>query len=137
MPSGDNRENMRTASIFLILLVCMAAVVTAGCAETKDLGSVTPPTTVTGTGPATVKLISLGGAHTFHVTSFGEHAGLIISITGTKRDTEGRTKSGTVVRDAMAPGNIDASKTLNLPEDVYTLEVLTTNDKAPWSIQIS
>ena len=106
-------------------------------AASKDRGTVTAPGTINGAGPASFKLVSPGGSHTFHVTSTGDHAGMIVTITGTKRDSEGKIKSGDIMRDALAPKGVDASKRLNgFIADTYTIEVLTTNDDAPWTIRI-
>jgi hypothetical protein len=124
-------------SFALLIITCFLIIIVAGCTSTKDMGTFNPPTTITGTGPATMKFISSGGSHTFHVTSSGDHAGMIITITGTKRDSEGKIKSGDIVHDAFAPEGIDVSKSIGgFIADTYTIEVMTTNDNAPWSIEI-
>lgn len=126
-------------SFFILLgFLCIVAVITAGCTATKDMGSVKIPTTVSGKGPAIFTFTSLGGSHSFYVTSIGDHAEMIVTVTGTKRDADGKIKSADIIHDAMAPGGIDAGKTLSgfIP-DTYTIEVMTTNDGAPWRIQIA
>jgi len=62
---------------------------------------------------------------------------MIVTITGMKRDSTGKIKTGDIVHDATAPKGIDVVKQINgfIPE-TYTIDVLTTNDNAPWIIEI-
>jgi hypothetical protein len=122
---------------FILSFCCIAAILVAGCITEKDMGTITPPTTVNGNGSATMKLLSPGGSYTFHVTSIGNKTDMIITITGTKKNSRGEIFSPYIVHNQSAVGGIDEIKKIDgFEPDTYTIEVLAANREAPWSIQI-
>ena len=130
---------MRNYAPILVFGMLIAILMSAGCnAPQKDSGTYQVPVTVKGSGPAIFEFVSHGGSHTFHVTSTGDHAGMIITVEGTKRNSNGEQKYGKIVNDPFAPSNVDVTKRISgFAPDTYTITISTINDNAPWSISIS
>jgi hypothetical protein len=129
---------MQKTTIGILLFVCIASVMVSGCTSIKDMGTVIPPTTVHGTGPAIIKFHALNSSYTFHVVSKGDHAGMIITISGSEKNQGGEIQYHKIVNDPRAAAGVDVSKTLrDFTLEEYTIAIETVNDNAPWSIQIS
>ena len=130
---------MRNYAPILVFGMLIAILITAGCnAPQNNTGTYQVPVTVKGTGPALFEFVSHGGSHTFHVTSVGDHAGMIITVEGTKRNSNGEQKYGKIVNDPFAPANIDVTKRISgFAPDTYIVTISTVNDVAPWTISIS
>ena len=127
---------MRKGTI-LLLLVCIVMILVVGCTEKRDMGTVQPPTTVHGAGPATIKFQATNPSYSFRVTSSGDHAGMIVTIEGTQKDRKGNINYDKLANDAYSEKGIDVSSELKgFTSQIYIIDVSTINDKAPWTIQI-
>ena len=119
------------------LVLCIALVLVAGCTSEKNLGRVAVPGTVNGNGPATFEFVSPGGSHIFHVVSTGSHAGMIVTVEGLNVDDSGKVLAH-IVENTDTTDGVDETKKLNMfTQETYKITVMTINDAAPWSIQIS
>ncbi|MDO9324623.1 MAG: hypothetical protein Q7T80_06650 [Methanoregula sp.] len=130
---------MRKSTGLILLFVCIAMVMIAGCSESKPIGTYTAPTTISGKGDMTTNLvIPHSGSYNFHVISKGNRAGMIVTIEGGKEDLDGKILYSKIVDNAYASGGIDGSKRISgFAPDTYKLTILTINNDAPWTISIS
>jgi len=92
---------MKRRKILFIFLLYIALILVGGCTsedDYKNLGSFTAPTTISGEGNSRLTLTITNHTNTFHVTTRGKKAALIMLLS-TPRYNGMKAQRGDIIRD--------------------------------------